>query len=400
MPVADITVKFVKSLPPPPDGKDKERYFDSRLTGFVAERRRNCVTFYFRYNDERGRARDVKLGRFGDVTVDAARKRAEQLRAEVSLGGDPAATTDRRRAVPTLAELIHERYLPHAKERMRSWGNVDAYCRLRIVPRLGRKRLDEISQQDVADFRRWLIGEELSPSSVNRHLATVRSIYNLARKWGVYDGVNPAASPNMMQERGRDRYLTPEQTRALAAALDRDFNQTAAVALFVLMTTGARKQEILKARWEHVDLDRRMLTVPRSKSGRPRHIPLSPPVVAVLARQLRRRVDGHPFVFPGKNPGEPLENVRSTWERVRSAAGLDDDLRIHDLRHSFASVLANAGTPLNEIGVILGHSQLSTTQRYAHHAPERLVSTASVAARAWNLLPAADVVEDGDGRRR
>jgi integrase len=126
----------------------------------------------------------------------------------------------------------------------------------------------------------------------------------------------------------------------------------------------------------------------RSKNGRPRHIPLSPVAAGILRRQACRRAEGDPHVFPSRRrPGRALEDLRGPWRRAKRAAGLVADLRIHDLRHSFASALANAGAPLYEIGTVLGHRQLSTTTRYAHHAPQRLVETAATAARAWKLLP-------------
>jgi integrase len=119
--------------------------------------------------------------------------------------------------------------------------------------------------------------------------------------------------------------------------------------------------------------------------------------VGILRRQAGRQNRDNPHVFPSaRRPGRALENLRGAWARARRAAGLPEDLRIHDLRHSFASALANAGTPLYEIGTVLGHRQLSTTTRYAHHAPKRLVETASTAARAWNLLPTP--IADTDDR--
>ena len=154
------------------------------------------------------------------------------------------------------------------------------------------------------------------------------------------------------------------------------------------MLTGARRSEVSLAKWEDVDLGRGLLRVPRSKNGRTRYIPLSATAVQLLSVQAARRLSGNPYVFPGVKEGQPIENLKSPWTRAKTAAGLRPDLRLHDLRHSFASALANAGTPLNEIGVVLGHRELSTTQRYAHHAPQRLIETASVAARAWDLLPA------------
>jgi integrase len=384
---AKITRTLIRDLPPLPAGKAKARVFDTQLAGFILEQRTSGFTFYLRYHDERHRSREIKLGNLGVVTVDQARRRAEELKAGVSLGVDPLAEREKRRAIPTLAAFATERYLPHIKERLRSYASVEGQFRLRIIPMLGRKALDEISQADIADVRRRLIDEGLSNASVNRHLAAIRSMFSTALRWEVVTGRNPAAHPNMLHEQHRDRFLSADETRALVKALDAEKAQDAAAALMLLILTGARKSEVLKARWENVDMDGARLTVPRSKSGRTRHIPLSAPAVAVLRRQAAKAEDGAVFVFPGREPGEPLEGVRGPWLRAKEAAGLPPDLRVHDLRHSFASVLANLGTPLNEIGVILGHSQLSTTQRYAHHAQHRLVQTASSAAQAWNLLP-------------
>lgn len=384
-----ITKALLAAPPPLPEGQAKLRIFDRRLKGFIVEFRRSCTTFYFRYQDIRGRHREIKLGRLGDVSLEQARKRAEQLKAETSLGGDPVADGERKRAIPTVASFIAERYLPHVRERLRSAGNIDAYCR-RIVPAIGTKALDSVTAADIAAFRRRLLTAKLSNASVNRHLATVRSLFNLALKWGIYEGSNPASSPGMLAERHRDVYLSGDETQALVRALDAEPNREAAAALMLLIVTGARKNEVLKARWENVDLERRLLTVPRSKNGKTRHIALSSLAVRVLLIQLQRKRPGDDgYVFPGKVVGKPLENVRCAWVRAKKAAGLRQDIRIHDLRHSFASALANNGVPLNEIGILLGHSQLSTTARYAHHAPQRLVETAAVAERAWNLSPVA-----------
>lgn len=384
---ATITRTLLRDLPPLPEGAGKTRVFDDRITGFIAEQRPTGVTFYLRYADARRRGREIKLGRLGDVTVDQARRRAEQLKASISMGADPLADLAKRRAVPLFAEFVTQRYLPHVMERLRSAGNIEAYLRKRIVPALGRKSLDEITQDDVSLLRRRLIDEGLSPSSVNRHLATVRSMFNLAIKWQLVEGRNPAASPGMLREKHRDSYLTAEQTQALVRALDVDRCPDSAAALALLVVTGARKNEVLKATWDLVDLDRGILTVPLAKSGRPRYIPLSPYAVAILRVQERRRTAENDSVFPSRLlPGRALQNLRRAWARAKKLAGLPADLRIHDLRHSFASALANAGIPLNEIGTVLGHAQLSTTARYAHHAPQRLVETAATASKAWNLV--------------
>ncbi len=391
-----LTRTLLQKLPPLSAGAAKHRLFDDRLVGFIAEQRRTTVTFYFRYKDARGRQHEVRLGRLGDVTVDQARKRAEQLKAEVSLGGDPAAEKAKLKAVPTLNEFAKDRYLPHARETQRAAHNVEAYLRKRILPALGKKALDEVTPQDVAELRRRMVAEGLANGTVNRHLATLRAMFNLATKWELYAGKNPASSPGMLREVHRDKYLSAPETQALFRALAADPDETAASVLMLLAVTGARRGEALKAKWENVDLERGLLTVPRSKSGRTRHVPLSALAVTILQRQLAKRQlhPGNPYVFPSaRRPDRAVEGIRGAWRRAREAAGLPEDLRIHDLRHSFASALANAGTPLNEIGTVLGHSQLSTTQRYAHHAPQRLIDTATIALRAWNLLPEPEVVE-------
>ena len=293
-----ITPAAMRDLPALSPGVAKFRIFDSRLRGFIAEQRQSGTTFYLRYKDARGRNRELKIGRLGDLTVEQARKRAEQLKASVSMGADPLAERDKKRAVPLFSEFAAQRFLPHVREHLRSAHNIDACLRLRILPFLGRKALDEINQDDVATLRRRLIDEGLSASSVNRHLGTVRRMFNLALKWPLFEGRNPAASPGMVREVHRDRYLTADQTQALMGALDMERDKGAAAAPALLTVTGARRSEIMLATWDNVDLDRGMLTVPRSKNGRTRHNPLSPFAVAILERQAARRLPGQPARVP------------------------------------------------------------------------------------------------------
>ena len=386
-----ITKSLLQGLPSLPAGQQKVRIFDDKLLGFIAERRLNGVTFYLRYQDPRRRAREIKLGRLGDVTVEQARRRAEHIKASVSLGADPLAERERARATPTLAAFVEDRYLPYCRDRLHPLTvvNYEGYLTHRILPALGRKMLDEVTLEDIATLRRRLSGESISPATVNRHLAVLRSMFNLAFRWQLMSGRNPAASPGMLREPTRDLYLDAGQTQALLKALGIDKCQDSAAALALLAVTGARKNEALRATWEDIDLERGVLTVPRAKGGRTRYIPLSDYALAILKVQAGRKVAGNPYVFPSRaREGKPLEDLRRTWTRVKKLAGLPDALRMHDLRHSFASALANRGIPLNEIGVVLGHTQLSTTQRYAHHAPQRLVETATQAIRAWDLSPA------------
>ncbi|HLO75162.1 MAG TPA: site-specific integrase [Magnetospirillum sp.] len=385
-----ITASLAKKPPPVPPGKRKLRIFDSIVTGFLMEVwPTGGVTFWLRYTTERGQTREVKLGKLGDVTVDQARKKAKELRAEVALKGDPAAEKERRRAVPSFAAFVTETYLPYVKERLRSYRDHESFCRLRLVPLWGPRALDSIAPADVVDLQRNLREDSLSDATVNRYTALVRRIFNLALRWEVVQGKNPAQHADMLREHGRERFLTAEETRRLFQALDAEPSQIAAACIALLALTGARKGEALSMRWEDVDLARRTWRVPRAKSGRKRHIPLSDAAATVLLAQPRHM--DCPWVFPGSVEGQPLENVRKCWERVRKAAGLPSDLRIHDLRHSFASTLVNHGRPIYEVAEILGHTQLSTTRRYAHLQNDRLVDAANIAGRL--MLPVLAAAE-------
>ena len=259
-------------------------------------------------------------------------------------------------------------------------ADYEAMCRLRLVPALGGKALDEISPDDVAVLRRKLSAEGLSPARVNRHLAVLRAALGLAIEWGLRPGPNPAGNPGMTREEPRQRFLTETEARALMRALDAEPDRDGAAAVALLLLTGARRSEVLDARWQHVDIERRLLAVPRSKSGRARYLSLSDAALAVLASLPRP--PGSPFLFPSpRRQDRPREGLRSVWARAKRAAGLDGDIRLHDLRHTFASLLANRGHSLYEIGQLLGHTQLATTQRYAHLTQRTLIDAANEVGR-------------------
>jgi integrase len=275
---------------------------------------------------------------------------------------------------------VTDRFLPYVIENLRSHCEYEAMVRLRIIPEFGRRALDEITTNDVAAFRRKLIAEGLSPARVNRHLAVLRRIFNLALRWEVYAGRNPAQAPGMLREEPRERFLTALELRALLVALAADGDAVASSAVALLAMTGARKGEVLGARWEHVDYERQLLTVPLSKSGRRRHVVLPDAALAVL--RIQPRATDQVFVFPSaRRPGRPMESVRGVWARAKAAARLAPDLRLHDLRHNFASLAINNGVSLYEVGKLLGHSQLSTTSRYAHLSADRLHEAANTVGR-------------------
>ncbi|MED5546004.1 MAG: site-specific integrase [Pseudomonadota bacterium] len=376
-----ITRGLATNPPAVPEGKAKLRLFDDKLTGFIMEvRTSGTITFYVRYRDARNRQREVRLGKLGDITVEQARRRAQELRAEASLGGDPAGDRDRLRSVPTFGQFVEERYLPFAKERLRSYTDHEGFYRLRLKGLWGNRPLDEVRPHEVADLQDRLRRAGLANATVNRYVAFVRRVFNLALRWEAYQGRNPAQHAEMRREHNRERFLTETELRALFMALRSEPNKSAAHALAFLAATGARRGEALGAKWEHIDYDRRLWTVPVSKSGRRRHIPLSDAALAILERQRPWAPGTH--IFPGSDPDKALADPSKAWRRAKEMAGLDKDLRIHDLRHTFASTLVGKGRSLHEVGTLLGHSQISMTMRYAHLAPARLIEAANEALPA------------------
>ncbi|WP_026439772.1 site-specific integrase [Acidocella facilis] len=381
MTIATLNKALLRDLPAVPAGRKKLRIVDAQLSGFHMElAATGSITYRLRYRNARGQVRDIRLGKHPELTPDEARKLALKYKGDVWRGGDPAAERDRLRAIPTFETFVREHILPHAKETLRSYVEVEGLMRLRVVPALGKLHLDEITPLHVARFRKGMIDEGLSASRVNAHLAALRRAFNLAIEWQFFQGRNPAASPGMLRTEGREMFLDAAQVKGLLLALAADPDQGAASAVALLALTGARKSEILLARWSCVDFDRRILWVPRSKSGRRRPIFLSDQAIAVL--KLQPRQPGAEFVFPSPRRDEQaLSELRGVWARVKLAADLPEDLRLHDLRHTFASLLANDGVPLYDIGKLLGHTQLATTSRYAHLQADRQLEAVNSVGR-------------------
>nr|WP_247887258.1 site-specific integrase [Azospirillum sp. SYSU D00513] len=329
------------------------------------------ITFYVRYRDPRGRGREMRIGRLGEITADQARKKAQEIKAQARLGGDPAGERDKLKAMPTFSAFMENSYLPFVKERIRSHVDHESFYRVRLKARWGNRRMDEIKPHDVATLQDSLRKDGLANGTVNRYTAFVRRVFNLAIEWEVIEGRNPARKAEMRREHHREKFLTEAELRALFLAL--------------LAATGARRSEAMKAKWEHVDFERRLWVVPVAKSGRRRHIPLSDMAVRILVRQPRP--PGCPWVFPGQSRKKHIGCLRNAWLSVKKRVGLPDDLRLHDLRHTFASTLVSKGRTLYEVSQLLGHSQMSMTMRYAHLAPQRLLEAANEALPEFSEPP-------------
>ena len=268
--------------------------------------------------------------------------------------------------------MILSLYLPYIRLRKRSWQVDERILRQHILPTFARHPLQDISRNDVEIWLGLLAAKGLAPATCNRILSVFKSVCSLAVIWGVLPvspcmGIAPFPTRQL-----RERYLTQHEARRLLQALHGS-PRLEAKALQLLLLTGARKSEILKARWEHIHPEKHLLTVPLSKSNRPRHIVLSDEAVAII-RHLPRRPDC-PWLFPGRTAGRPLSDIYLFWNHLRRQLNLAD-VRIHDLRHTFASILVNAGHSLYEVQHLLGHRDPRTTMRYAHLGHDSLLAAA------------------------
>lgn len=269
-------------------------------------------------------------------------------------------------------KFVQAIYMPHIRKRKRSWFVDERIVHQHIFPTFGRRHITRIQRAEVETWLQNLGRQGLAASTCNRILAVLKSIFSLAIVCGKLRGnESPCLGVKSLKTLAcQERSLSPGEAGKLMQTL-RHCDRPEAAALRLLLLTGARKSEILKARWEHIHLERRMLVVPLSKSGKPRYIPLSDEAARII-RAIPRR-DDSPWLFPGRKWGRPLSDIYTFWNRIRRKLGLFR-VRIHDLRHTFASFLVNAGHSLYEVQKLLGHSDPRTTMRYAHMEQTSLIA--------------------------
>ena len=359
------------------NGKDAV-FWDHELPGFGVRVYPSGAKVYVVQTRAGGRSKRVRVGRHGDLSPDQARKEAARLIARLK-AGEPL---DADAPPPTVADLA-ERYLREYVD-VHNKPATAAHYRLmlgkHIVPALGALVVAEAERKDILALQ---YGLREKPTVANRAVDMLVKMFNLAELWEMRPpGRNPCKGVRRYKvEPHKERFLTPEELAQLGRALDaapaeRLASRHAAAAIRLLVLTGCRRNEILGLRWTDVDFDSGELSLTDSKTGA-RIVPLPPAAAEVLA--ALPRIPGNPWVVPGKKRGTHLRNLNDSWDRIRRRAGLDG-VRLHDLRHSFASRALALGEGLPMIGELLGHSQVNTTARYAHLARESVrASTARVA---------------------
>lgn len=378
MPKAKLDYAFAATAECEP-GKAKTDWYDDAITGFVLEcRASGGRTYYLRYQDQGGRQKQFKIGRYQDIRFADAKKRALQLRSEVVMGGDPGATKALAKSIPLYSELA-AMHLADAKLHQRSYADTEMYVRRHILPKWGRTRLTDINSRSVAQ---WLSDKQasgLAPATVEKIRVIFGRSFVLGSRWDVPGcDRNPTRGlPRKPLNNARERFLTAEEAARLRLAVAESQNTQLRHIVGLLLLTGARVRELLDARWEHVDVERRAWFIPTSKTGKPRYVPLSSAALEIL--ETLPRFKGCPWLLPNPETLKPFVSIRHGWLRAIRVARLPG-LRIHDLRHSAASFMVNSGVDLFAVGKVLGHASYQSTQRYSHLANDTLLRAVEAGA--------------------
>lgn len=368
-------MKLTKTLIEKAEPREKKyRLNDSIVPGLVLLVLPSGVkTFYVRYRNADGEFREMKLGTPLELTPDDARRMARDVWAAVRAGGDPSAERKTRKEAPTLEDLA-ERYMKDHGSRKRSGFNDEALWRLHILPKLGRTRVAQLTREQVRRFH----AEHPRPVTANRALEVLGKAMDLAIEYGWREAAsNPCRGVKANPESKRERYLQPDELKRLKTALQEwewggpsSLRWRFAQLVRLLLLTGARLRNVMEARWEWVDWDRGCLVVPPSDhktghaTGSHLRIHLSDRALEVLLK-LKDHSGGSPWVIHGAKKERPLNGYRKFWLSLLNEAQIQD-LRVHDLRHTFASYTLSTGHSLGVVGQLLGHQSTQTTSRYAH----------------------------------
>ncbi|GAB6264511.1 tyrosine-type recombinase/integrase [Photobacterium sp. R1] len=366
------------SLPPTPTAsKSKEtEYTDELCSGLkLIVNRQGRKRFLFRYTYF-GQKRSLQIGEYPSLDISTARQLANDHKREIALGNDPKAVRDEKRNVLTFYEFAEQHYLPYARVNKITAASDEGNLKMHFYPVWAKKPITDISQQDIQKLLDGLL-EGRKPATVNRLRSLILRILNLATQWNFLDK-NPGKYINKLKENNvRQRFLCQKEISAFISACDAEPNRTQANALKFALLTGMRIGEITNSKWDCLTVDddgNWSLFLTHTKSGLSRTVLLNQLAMEVINDQRRYQIPRNPYIFPSRTAtGRPIAHPKKAFARIKRAAGILDNFRIHDLRHTFASILVNSGNAtLYDVQNLLGHSSPQISTRYAHLASSRL----------------------------
>ena len=404
--MAKITKALVEAVRIPHHGQIFIR--DDELKGFALRVTDTGAKSFIWEGRVKGRVRRITLGQFPALTVLDARKAALETKTAIVRGEDPAQERAEIRAERTFGDLADAYLERHAKQRKRSWREDEAVFKNHIPSGWRNRRLSDISREDVIQLRDAVARKENPrvkdkeqrkkgmPYAANHLLRLLRSMFNLARDWGMLVGDNPATRIKLLSETKRDRFLSPDELARVNAALAQEPNEYWRAYFALSLMLGTRKGELLVAKWPDIDFRQKTIRISHTKAGRPHILPLPAPAISILESLPSRHIGE--WVFPSsESKTGHLASPKHAWERIRKAARVPD-VRVHDLRRTLGSWLAASGYSLPLIGRALNHTQVSTTAVYARlnldPVREALERNATLMLAAGT--PTSTVVEDAE----
>ena len=363
-------------------GKSKQEFYDNEIKGFFLEVRANKSKTYFLKAIVDKKRVTKKIGDANVMDIKSARVKALKLKRAVEEGKDIVIgrSSKNKSSILTLEAFYEEYYIPYIKMHIKSYETNISVFKNHILPAFGLKNMVEIKKSEIITLHSNMVQKKkLAPATANKVLIFISHAFNVAMQLEIKGiEVNPASKikPYLLNN-AREKYLTKEE----AARLIEVINQTQQnihlkYIIPMLILTGARRGEVLKAKHEDFNLNQLCWTIPTSKSGKKRVLPITPQLLE-LYKSIPK--DDTPYLFASAKSKKPYVTIYVSWNSARTRAGLKD-LRMHDLRHSFASALVNNGRSLYEVQILLGHSTSKMTQRYAHLSNESLMSAASCAS--------------------
>lgn len=364
------------------DNRKKLVFSDKRNKNLVVEiRPTGSGTYFYRYRDFDERIKHVKIGRVNEIKIKDARGIAQKKAAKVANGKSPQEEKAAVRACPTLNEFFYQVYLPYAKANKKSFATDQSLIGKHVLPVLGHRKLATISKKDAEHLLENLKSKNLSPASQVRTMAIVSHMFTIAIDNEV-SGVNENPTRKVKKPRldsDRARFLTRQEVKRLLKAARNHQHPNIYGIIKLLILTGSRRQEVLHARFKDFDLTNQIWNIPQGKTGS-RKVVLSDSAVDFIKKLPKRQ--GTDLLFPNpKDVTKPHKCIQNVFKRVLRKGGLSEGIRVHDIRHTHASMAIQNGASLPEVKKMLGHKNIMTTTRYVHLLDEGLRSYGSAIAK-------------------
>jgi len=356
-----------------PEGPKPRRdvRWDEQLPGFgvrIYPTGHKAYILSYRYI---GRKRLMKLADVGILTLSQARDLARKTIARIINDEDPLEEREKAKRGETIRNLCEAYLERHAKIHKISWRRDERQIKQFIIPAWGGHKVGAIKRKDVAALHHMIGIKRGTPYEANRTISMLSKMFALAKQWGYLEesAPNPARTIQKFKEEKRDRWVTVEELPRLAKAIEEENNFYARAAIWLYLLTGLRRTELLSSKWEELDWNNKILRVPETKSGQIHYIPLSKPALTIL--KYLPQIKSNPYILPGKREGGHLINITKPWYRIRKRAGIED-VRLHDLRRTVGSWMAQDGKSLHLIGRVLNHKKESTTAIYARFGQDNV----------------------------